>query len=95
MYTTEVGHAGSFPPHSDPLAVSITIFARPAGMTPLESAQSGSSVAISDEEAEAWLRVCIGDDLADYAYHVPTITTDSSRSRQPARQGRLGGGVAA
>ncbi|GAA1463566.1 hypothetical protein [Williamsia maris] len=68
----DVDDAGSFPPNSLPRAVVMTIYPFPAGLTGAEAIRDGASTAIADAEGEAWLRVVLGDELADYAYQLHT-----------------------
>lgn len=70
LSTSSADILGSFPTGTDPIEVTATVFAFPGRFDIRSATQAAESTLIPDYEAEAWVRVLLGEHLADYAYQL-------------------------
>lgn len=87
--------AGSFPLGTDPREVKATIFAFPGEFDKTWATQPTPSTPIPDVEAEAWVRVIFGEQLADFAYQRRAVSTPHNRLSTSTRRFSLPSSTAA
>jgi hypothetical protein len=75
---------GSFPPNVAPFAKTAVVHAYPD--EPGMHRPGRVRTAISDDEAEAWVRVAFGEKVSDYAYQIHVDIPDRLRRQIPPHQ---------